>query len=155
MWKPPVTYRLLKKIFPVLAVLIILFATFATVFPTTAQIPPLACNISQPYCVSGMSRQVYQITCPTTVNLITDASAVIEPRVGTFFQGIELLYQNTNIVACVPNTSNCNVFNTSANPKQTCLVVPPPPLKNCNSCDATGRSCVTVPGGYKCVGLIQ
>ena len=36
MWKPPVTYRLLKKIFPVLAALIILFAT---VFPTTAQIP--------------------------------------------------------------------------------------------------------------------
>ncbi|MEH2466476.1 hypothetical protein [Nostoc sp.] len=111
------------------------------------------CNLSIPYCLAGSSQQEYKITCSTTVDFIMNGFV---QETGTFFVGQELpAYQNTAISACVPNTSNCNEFNTAAN--HICPVFPRtvPPLKNCESCDETGRRCISVPGGYKCVGLIQ
>jgi hypothetical protein len=113
------------------------------------------CTFQLLSCPSGGGSQLYSITCGAPHDFYVDQSL---QKTATVFTGQEAgAEQPTGVKACFPGTQNCQSYTTTAT--INCPIgppIPPPhPLPNCRSCEETGRQCVVVNGGFKCVGNIQ
>jgi hypothetical protein len=126
----------------------------STVSTTTLPAPP-QCQVTESYCPAGGGNQIYNVTCPSTVDFWLGQSI---QHTGTSFSGTEVSnFISTTIKACDPGTTSCSFYTTQAT--ETCPLYPTPkpvpPLKNCEACYSTGRKCEAAGGGFKCVGLAQ
>jgi hypothetical protein len=113
------------------------------------------CSFQLLSCPAGGGNQVYSVTCGAPHDFYVDQSF---QKTATVFTGQEAsAEQATGVKACFPGTQNCQSYTTTAtmicpiNPPQP----PPKPITNCRVCEQTGRKCVPVTGGFKCVGNIQ
>lgn len=115
----------------------------------------MKCSFAEKGCPAAGGNEVYQITCPMTVNFSVNGTF---KQAGTSFSGQEQPDASSYITACTPGTANCQGFSVPNGAGKCPIHVippPPPPLKNCQVCDETHRQCVPVTGGYVCKGLIQ
>ena len=125
--------------------------------PQFSYVGPAGCSLTLLGCPAGGGDQQYQVSCPSTVNFLVDGQF---QQTGTLFLGSEAgKFTTLGVSACIPNTSNCQLFTTTET--QSCPIKGGgggggvTPIKNCQVCADGGQQCVKIPGGFKCVGTAR